>query len=184
MVNSNFNGGTLIVLGPTSGGDGSIDGDGTMTLNGTTLLALSSKGMMEYPAGCMVTTSANIASGDMVSVLGNDGKLILSVKANKDFSDVIYADGTGDNMASYKLITGGTFDGTLCNDKWAANGNISDGTECIWSQAQTASESGSGGFVGKNNGDFPNGSGAMDHGGMPNMIPPEGFAGDMPNKFN
>lgn len=87
-------------------------------------------------------------------------------------------------MASYKLITGGTFDGTLCNDKWAANGNISDGTECIWSQAQTASESGSGGFMGKNNGDFPNGSGAVDHGGMPNMIPPEGFAGDMPNKFN
>lgn len=85
MVNSNFNGGTLIVLGPTSGGDGSIDGDGTMTLNGTTLLALSSKGMMEYPAGCMVTTSANIASGDMASVLGNDGKLILALKRTKIF---------------------------------------------------------------------------------------------------
>lgn len=180
---TNFNGGTLIVLGPTSGGDGSIDGDGTMTLNGTTLLALSSRGMMEYPAGCMVTTSANIAAGDMVSVLDNDGKLILSVKANKDFSDVIYADGTGDNMASYKLITGCAFDGTLCNDNWAANGKISDGTECTWSQAQTASESGPGGSMGRNSGDFFGENDAMPHGDMRNMTPPEGFAGDPPNKF-
>jgi len=177
--NTNFNGGTLIILGPTSGADGSIDGDGNMTLNGTTLLALSSKGMMEYPAGCMITTSANISANDMVSVLDNDGKLILTVKANKDFSDIIYADNTGENMASYKLITGGTFDGILCNDNWSADGKISDGTEGTWSQAQTASESDPGGFKGRNDNDFPDENGAMPH---DDMIPPEGFNGEPPHK--
>lgn len=182
--NTNFNGGFLIILGPTSGADGSIDGDGNMTLNGTTLLALSSKGMMEYPAGCMITTSANISANDMVSVLDNDDRLILSVKANKDFSDVIYADSTGDNMASYKLITGGTFDGVLCNDNWSADGKISDGTECTWSQAQTASESGPGGFKCRNDNGFPDENGAMPHDDMRNMIPPEGFYGEPPHKLD
>lgn len=177
--NTNFNGGILIISGPISGGDGSIDSDGTMTLNGGTILGLSSRGMMEYPAGCMVTTSANVAAGDMISVLDSNGQLIITIKTNKDVSDIIYADGSESNMASYKLITGGSFDGTLCEDGWAVSGKIENGTECSWNQAEAASS-----FM--MNGDFKDfgrfgGRGDNMPSDMEKMPPPDGFNGEKPN---
>lgn len=173
---TNFNGGLLIVSGPVSGGDGSIDGDGTMTLNGGTILGLSSRGMMEYPAGCMVTTSANASAGDMISVLDSNGELIITIKTNKDVSDIIYADGTGSNMASYKLVTGGSFEGTLCEDGWAVSGKIENGTECTWSQAETANSGMMGGGFGGRRDNMPS--------DMENMTPPGNFNGERPEKPN
>lgn len=173
---TNFNGGLLIVSGPVSGGDGSIDGDGTMTLNGGTILGLSSRGMMEYPAGCMVTTSVNASAGDMISVLDSNGELIITIKTNKDVSDIIYADGMGSNMASYKLVTGGSFEGTLCEDGWAVSGKIKNGTECTWSQAESASSGIMGGGFGGRGDPMPS--------DMENMTPPDSFNGERPEKPN
>lgn len=176
----NFNGGLLIVSGPVSGADGSIDGDGTMSINGGTILGLSSRGMMEYPAGCMVTTSVNASAGDMISILDSSGNLIITIKVNKAVSDVIYADNTGETMASYKLVVGGTFDGTLCEDGWAVDGKIENGSECTWSQAETAGSSMQGG-MGRFGGDerperFDERDDQMPK-DMESMTPPGGFGG-------
>ena len=130
---TNFNGGIVIVSGPTTGANGSLDGDGTMILNGGTVLGLSSRGMMEYPAGCMMTSSLNVSAGDMISILDGEGNLILAVKANKNVSDVIFGDGSGDAMASYQLVTGGTYAGMLNEDGWAAEGTLEGGSSCTWS---------------------------------------------------
>lgn len=176
----NFNGGLLIVSGPVSGGDGSIDSDGTMSINGGTILGLSSRGMMEYPIGCMVTTSVNASAGDMISVLDSSGKLIITIKTNKDVSDVIYADNRGNTMASYKLIVGGTFDGTLCEDGWSVDGKIENGSECTWNQAETAGSGIQGGMGRFGRGEKPEGFGGRD-GQMPkdmeSMTPPGEFGG-------
>ena len=65
-----MSGGTLLVCGPTSGGDGSLDANGNMTYTGGTLLALSSKGMMEYPeSGCLIATNCNAAAGEQISIV-------------------------------------------------------------------------------------------------------------------
>ncbi len=139
-----FSGGVVIISGPTSGGDGSIDGDGTMYLDGGTVLGLSSRGMMEYPAGCMVTSQVSASAGDMISVLDENGNLILAVQTEKDVSDVIFGNGSGETMAGYTLMVGGTFEGTLCADGWASEGSLSGGTACNWRMAETAA----GGFGG------------------------------------
>ncbi|MGN0631273.1 MAG: carbohydrate-binding domain-containing protein [Ruminococcus sp.] len=170
----NFSGGLLIVSGPTSGGDGSLDSDGTMTLSGGTVLGLSSHGMMEYPAGCMMTTSLNVSAGETISVTDKDGNLIIAVKTPKEVSDVIFADGSGNDMTSYKLFTGGTFSGSMSEDGWATEGSMENGTECSWSMAETAGGGmmgGHGGFGGKGNMAPPDSEG---------MTPPGGFDGERP----
>ncbi|MBQ8687822.1 MAG: carbohydrate-binding domain-containing protein [Ruminococcus sp.] len=175
---TNFNGGVMIVSGPESGANGSLDGDGTMTLNGGTVLGLSSRGMMEYPAGCMMTSSVNASSGDMLTVLDEEGNLVLAVQLSKNVSDVIFGDGSGAAMASYQLVTGGTFDGTLNEDGWAVEGSLDGGSSCTWSQTTSAS---GGMFGGGMQGGF-GGRGGRDNmmqGDMEAMTPPEGFDSEM-----
>ncbi|MBQ8515279.1 MAG: carbohydrate-binding domain-containing protein [Ruminococcus sp.] len=172
---TNFNGGVMIVSGPTTGANGSLDGDGTMYLNGGTVLGLSSRGMMEYPSGCMLTSSVNVSAGDLISVLDAEGNLLLTVQASKNVSDVIYGDGSGEAMAAYQLVTGGTFTGTLNEDGWATEGSLADGSTCSWSQSTSAA----GGMMG--GGGMQGGRGNRDdmQGGWGNMTPPGGFDSEM-----
>lgn len=170
----NFAGGLLIVSGPKSGGDGSLDSDGTMTLGGGTVLGLSSRGMMEYPAGCMMTTSLNVSAGEIISVTDKDGNIVISVKTPKEVSDVIFADGSGNDMTSCKLSTGGTFSSSMSEDGWTTDGSVENATDCQWSMAETAGGGmmgGHGGFGGKGNMTPPNFEG---------MTPPENFGGERP----
>ncbi len=191
---TNFNGGIVIVSGPTTGANGSLDGDGTMYLNGGTVLGLSSRGMMEYPSGCMMTSSVNASTGDLISVLDADGNLLITVQANKNVSDVIFGDGSGETMASYKLVVSGTFDGTLNEDGWATEGSLENGSECSWSQTTSSSGGMMGGHGGRGNmqgnmdtenitppdgseGEMPTMPAGDFGGGMGGMTPPEGFGG-------
>ncbi len=53
-----MDGGNLFVFGPTSGGDGSLDYDGTFTYTDGTIFAFSEQGMIETPS----TDAINVAS--------------------------------------------------------------------------------------------------------------------------
>lgn len=124
-----MSGGTLLVCGPTSGGDGSLDADGNMTYTGGTLLALSSKGMMEYPeSGCLIATNCNAAAGEQISIVDKNGTVLATLQSPKAVSDVIYGIGDSDS-ADYTIITGGTYDGTLNEDGYGEGGSVSGGTE-------------------------------------------------------
>lgn len=54
-----FNGGTVLIDGPVSNGDGALDSAGTMAINGGTVLISSSAGMMQLPRN---TENQNILS--------------------------------------------------------------------------------------------------------------------------
>lgn len=124
-----MSGGTLLVCGPTSGGDGSLDADGNMTYTGGTLLALSSKGMMEYPeSGCLIATNCNAAAGEQISIVDKNGTVLATLQSPKAVSDVIYGIGDSDS-ADYTIVTGGTYDGTLNEDGYGEGGSVSGGTE-------------------------------------------------------
>ena len=124
-----MSGGTLLVCGPTSGGDGSLDADGNMTYTGGTLLALSSKGMMECPeSGCLIATNCNAAAGEQISIVDKNGTVLATLQSPKAVSDVIYGIGDSDS-ADYTIVTGGTYDGTLNEDGYGEGGSVSGGTE-------------------------------------------------------
>lgn len=168
-----MSGGTLLVCGPTSGGDGSLDADGNMTYTGGTLLALSSKGMMEYPeSGCLIATNCNAAAGEQISIVDKNGTVLAALQSPKAVSDVIYGIGDSDS-ADYTIVTGGTYDGTLNEDGYGEGGSVSGGTEV------TAN-----GGIGSMNGGAPAGGG---RGGAPNGAPNGGQGGtppEMPNLNN
>ena len=168
-----MSGGTLLVCGPTSGGDGSLDADGNMTYTGGTLLALSSKGMMEYPeSGCLIATNCNAAAGEQISIVDKNGTVLATLQSPKVVSDVIYGIGDSDS-ADYTIVTGGTYDGTLNEDGYGEGGSVSGGTEV------TAN-----GGTGSMNGGAPAGGG---RGGAPNGAPNGGQGGtppEMPNSNN
>ncbi|MDY3655978.1 MAG: carbohydrate-binding domain-containing protein, partial [Ruminococcus callidus] len=168
-----MSGGTLLVCGPTSGGDGSLDANGNMTYTGGTLLALSSKGMMEYPeSGCLIATNCNAAAGEQISIVDKNGTVLVTLQSPKAVSDVIYGIGDSDS-ADYTIVTGGTYDGTLNEDGYGEGGSVSGGTEV------TAN-----GGTGSMNGGAPAGGG---RGGAPNGAPNGGQGGtppEMPNSNN
>ena len=124
-----MSGGTLLVCGSTSGGDGSLDADGNMTYTGGTLLALSSKGMMEYPESVwLIATNFNAAAGEQISIVDKNGTVLATLQSPKAVSDVIYGIGDSDS-ADYTIVTGGTYDGTLNEDGYGEGGSVSGGTE-------------------------------------------------------
>lgn len=152
-----MSGGTLLVCGPTSGGDGSLDADGNMTYTGGTLLALSSKGMMECPeSGCLIAINCNAAAGEQISIVDKNGTVLATLQSPKAVSDVIYGIGDSDS-ADYTIVTGGTYDGILNEDGYGEGGSVSGGTEV------TAN-----GGTGSMNGGAPAGGG---RGGTPPEIP-------------
>lgn len=168
-----MSGGTLLVCGPTSGGDGSLDANSNMTYTGGTLLALSSKGMMEYPeSGCLIATNCNAAAGEQISIVDKNGTVLATLQSPKAVSDVIYGIGDSDS-ADYTIVTGGTYDGTLNEDGYGEGGSVSGGTEVI-----------ANGGTGSMNGGAPAGDG---RGGAPNGVPNGGQGGtppEMPNLNN
>ena len=168
-----MSGGTLLVCGPTSGGDGSLDANGNMTYTGGTLLALSSKGMMECPeSGCLIATNCNAAAGEQISIVDKNGTVLATLQSPKAVSDVIYGIGDSDS-ADYTIVTGGTYDNTLNEDGYGEGGSVSGGTEV------TAN-----GGTGSMNGGAPAGGG---RGGAPNGAPNGGQGGtppEMPNLNN
>ena len=166
-------GGTLLVCGSTSGGDGSLDANGTMTYSGGTLLALSSKGMMEYPEnGCLVATNCSAAAGDTISIVDDDGNVLVSLISPKDVSDVIYGIGDGD-ASSYQIVTGGTLSGSTPNADGYAEGGTLTGGISVTANGGSGSQFGGGNPGGSQPGGGP--------GGVPNGMAPGQDAGN-PNE--
>ena len=155
-----ISGGNVRILDASDGGlntGGSDSGSYAMTITGGTLLALSSKGMMEYPeSGCLIATNCNAAAGEQISIVDKNGTVLATLQSPKAVSDVIYGIGDSDS-ADYTIVTGGTYDGTLNEDGYGEGGSVSGGTEV------TAN-----GGTGSMNGGAPAGGG---QGGTPPEMP-------------
>ena len=155
-----ISGGNVRILDASDDGlntGGSDSGSYAMTITGSTLLALSSKGMMEYPeSGCLIATNCNAAAGEQISIVDKNGTVLATLQSPKAVSDVIYGIGDSDS-ADYTIVTGGTYDGTLNEDGYGEGGSVSGGTEV------TAN-----GGTGSMNGGAPAGGG---QGGTPPEMP-------------
>ena len=127
-----ISGGNVRILDASDDGlntGGSDSGSYAMTITGGTLLALSSKGMMEYPeSGCLIATNCNAAAGEQISIVDKNGTVLATLQSPKAVSDVIYGIGDSDS-ADYTIVTGGTYDGTLNEDGYGEGGSVSGGTD-------------------------------------------------------
>lgn len=162
-----MSGGTLLVSGPTSNGNGALDYNGDFTLTGGTLLALGSSGMAQSAGSSstqntvMVNTEA-LSPGTVVTLMNSSGEELVTFTSPKTFSSLVYSSSLLEQGETYTLSTGGTPAGTL-QDLLYPQGTASSGTELLtFTQDEVLVTQGEGGMTG------PGGAMPGLGGGMPN----------------
>ncbi|MBP1905385.1 hypothetical protein J2Z32_002015 [Paenibacillus turicensis] len=129
-------GGTVIVNGPTSNGNGALDYDGTFVISGGYLVAAGSSGMAQGTSDAstqntLVMTFPEIQkAGTMVHVQDSKGNNILTFAPAKNYQNVVISSPNLTKDGSYVIYTGGTSTGEEVNGLYTG-GTYSGGTQFI-----------------------------------------------------
>ena len=90
-----LSGGTLVVNGPFTNGNASLDTNGDLLLNGTTVVAGNSGDMFEAPASSStsgyvkLTNLSNVSSGTTIQVADSSGKVVANYKVTNSNTALI-----------------------------------------------------------------------------------------------
>lgn len=162
------NGGTVIVNGPQSSGNGALDGDGEILINGGMLVASGSAGMLEAPSSsskqsCIIF-GASMNADSTVCFKSSDGKELLVFSPSKLSGSIIFSSPELKSGESYSIYTGGSYSGGSQTD-----GVYSSGSYVGGSVAQSVTLSGVVNSAGINasQGAGGKGGGKVPSGGMP-----------------
>lgn len=129
-------GGTVLVNGPTSNGDGALDYDGTFEQSGGLLIAAGSSGMAQATSesspqrSMMMTFPSTLKAGTLVTLADSKGTPILSFAPAKSIQNIVIS--TPDLKAgeTYTIYTGGTSTGTK-TDGLYQKGKLTGGTKIV-----------------------------------------------------
>ena len=91
-----FFGGEILVNGPTSGGDGSLDSSAENTLYGGTLFAIGSDGMVECPKSegqniFNITLEETQKANSSIVIMDSNNKTIYEAVSDKEFKNIIFS---------------------------------------------------------------------------------------------
>ncbi|MDY0277701.1 MAG: carbohydrate-binding domain-containing protein [Acholeplasma sp.] len=109
-----ISGGVVVVYGPTTNNDGSLDADGGILVNGGTVIALGTLGMVETPGSNSLQNVVSIAFSKQQSANRNvvikdkDGKEIMNIDSLKNFQSLIFSSVNLINGDKYKIYVDGT----------------------------------------------------------------------------
>jgi hypothetical protein len=134
-VNGNveMSGGTILVNGPTSSGNGALDYDGTFNISGGLLVATGSSGMAQAPSSSssqysvMINFNSTLSADTMVHLESADGENILSFVPSKAYQSLIFSSPNLSLGTNYSLYYGGSDSGEE-NDGLYTSGNYNSGT--------------------------------------------------------
>lgn len=110
------NGGTTVVYGPTSDGDTALDYETSLNINGGTLLAAGSSGMLELPSDSskqnVIVGYLNKKDADtVVNITDSDGNTIFTFAPKKEYASFIFSSSELNTNSSYNISIGGTVEG-------------------------------------------------------------------------
>ena len=106
-----INGGTVIVIGPTSDGDAPLDYDGDCFVTGGDIIIYGSNGMWQNPSNdstqysLTFQTSGN--SGDEVVLKDSSGNTVKSFKVEKAYSAITFSNSNIEKGKTYTLYVNG-----------------------------------------------------------------------------
>ena len=188
-----INGGTVLVDGPTSGGDGALDcGDrnNIITVNGGTLIAVGSRQMAENPSSAStqnsICTTVSLSAGSTLALQDASGNNIVVFTVAKQVQHVVISSPDIKIGETYTLYTEVTASGDSHNGLYDNSVNVTtSGEGATFTVESTVTASGSGGMggfgggmgggFGGNGGGFGGGFGGRPNGGMGGA--PNGFGG-------
>ena len=162
--NLTINGGTVLVYGPTSGGNGVLDYGGSFLLNGGSLLCVGTSDMAQTPTSTsgqysLAATVTAAQAGSVVEVVVNK-ETVLSTTVPKSFNYIVAS--TADFTADAEV-------GVLVNGEEVCTGTLTEVVTCF---GNIGGMGGMGGFGGNfGGGDFGGGGnfggmGGRGNGGM------------------
>jgi hypothetical protein len=130
-----MSGGTLLVHGPTSSGNGAMDYNGDFVQSGGLLIAAGSSGMAQGPSASSTELSAQIfltnqTAGTLVRVEAEDGTVIAAFRPAKVFSSLVLASPEFVSGETYHVYVGGSSTGEETGGLVAC-GEASGGTEAV-----------------------------------------------------
>ncbi len=122
-----MSGGQVIVNGPTNDGNGALDCNGTLALDGGFLVAAGSAGMAEAPDDSSAQASLKLnlgiqPAGTIVRIVNSKGDAILTFTPLKDYASVVISSPELSKGSTYMVYTGGSCSGT------SEDGLYTDGT--------------------------------------------------------
>lgn len=139
----NFNGGTVIVMGPSTGGNFSVDADGTVGFNGGTVLAVcSSSAMWEDVNGKLGNAKLNKSAGSVskngvITVTDSSGNVICAVKSQISGNVGVLCYSSSATPA--KAVVGGSYSGSFDSYGYATGGTVSGGSSVTLSTSTSGS---------------------------------------------
>ena len=106
-----ISGGTTIVNGPTSGGDGALDYAGTGEITGGTIIAIGASQMAQSfgsgsTQGVIMNNSVSGSSGDTVALLDSDGNQLATMTSTINFTSVVISAPDMTSGSTYTLQVG------------------------------------------------------------------------------
>lgn len=139
-------GGTVIVNGPTSNGDGALDFDQKFTISGGLLIAAGSPNMAQAPGTASsqpvlsITFSGAVSAGTLVHLANMDGEGLLTFAPLKNVQHLVISSPElyiGDSYKLYKggsstgshfqgLYSGGTYEQGALYKEWTINSTVTN----------------------------------------------------------
>jgi hypothetical protein len=115
---ASVSGGTVVINGPRSGGNGAIDVNGEFDLSNAVLVAAGSVGMDEAPDATTGQATLHLrfdseqAAGTIVQIRAEDGSVVLTYEAPKVFQSLVVSSPDIVAGATYEVLTGGSVSGS------------------------------------------------------------------------
>jgi len=129
-----FNGGAVLVSGPTNNGDGPMDYNGSCEVTGGTLAIAGSSGMAQSPGASSSQNSITViyratqAAGTLAALTDESGKTVLAFAPAKAYQSIVFSSPLLEQGKTYTLISGGTCSGQLTDGLYTGD-NCSGGAE-------------------------------------------------------
>lgn len=120
-------GGTLTVMGPTSGANGSLDVNGSAVISGGTVIMAGASGMAtnftNASQGTMLLNTGSQSQGTVIRVTDTSGNVILETTADSSYQTVLISSPDIVNGSSY-TVTAGTYSEiiTLTDNLYGSSG--------------------------------------------------------------
>lgn len=129
-------GGTVLVNGPASNGNGALDYDGTFEQSGGLLVAAGSTGMAQAPSesssqrSVLMTFPGTVKAGTLVTLADGKGTPVLSFAPAKNIQSIVISTPDLKSGDTYAFYTGGQSSGTA-KDGLYAQGKLTGGTKIV-----------------------------------------------------
>lgn len=111
------NGGTIVVIGPTSSGNGPLDYDGEFVVTGGNLIVYGSTGMWQNPSTnstqYSLTFGVSGKASDEVVLKNSSGNTIVSFTAQKSYGAILISNANLQKGETYTLYVNGTSAGSI-----------------------------------------------------------------------